>query len=296
MFDPSPTGFYDVHGNAWEWTEDHFAPLPDFEIHYLYDDFSTPCFDGWHNTILGAVAPSPFLQVTRGAHCPRHPASGGSWASAGDLASRYARYHFRRHFFQHMGFRYVVTEAEERWPGQSSAANLWEGQNQVSGPSPPAGAESVLAPPSSPSPLPCPQLSTVAATQYPNCLSKPVAPVPRDLTLGQASAYCSELAHRAASAAAGAGLSVRGARPAHPSLFPPFHLTPWAARHRARTAAPSSTSVPVSAGRALSLRGTLAPCWRWNRTKPWSATRASCSTTASLRSTASPRATWWNRS
>lgn len=218
MFAPSPTGFYDAHGNVWEWTEDHFAPLPGFEIHYLYDDFSTPCYDGWHNTIMGAawrrrqgiaLRRSLTLLTPCRFACP----SGGSWASAGDLASRYARYHFRRHFFQHMGFRYAVTEAEERWPGQSSAANLWEGQNQVRRPLPPLPArtrEERLT-----CPLPCllpPQLSTVAATQYPACLSKPVAAVPRDLALGQASTYCSELARRAATAAAAAGMSVRCAR------------------------------------------------------------------------------------
>ena len=64
--------------------EDHFAPLPEFEIHFLYDDFSTPCFDGWHTGIMG-----------------------GSWISCGQLASNFARYHFRRHFFQHLGFRCV---------------------------------------------------------------------------------------------------------------------------------------------------------------------------------------------
>ena len=30
---------------------------------------------------------------------------GGSWVSTGDLSSRFARYAFRRHFFQHAGFR-----------------------------------------------------------------------------------------------------------------------------------------------------------------------------------------------
>lgn len=32
---------------------------------------------------------------------------GGSWASTGDEASRFARFSFRRHFFQHLGFRMV---------------------------------------------------------------------------------------------------------------------------------------------------------------------------------------------
>ena len=31
----------------------------------------------------------------------------GSWISTGDEASRFARYAFRRHFFQHLGFRLV---------------------------------------------------------------------------------------------------------------------------------------------------------------------------------------------
>ena len=30
---------------------------------------------------------------------------GGSWVSTGDEASRFARFSFRRHFFQHLGFR-----------------------------------------------------------------------------------------------------------------------------------------------------------------------------------------------
>jgi len=80
---PNASGFHDAHGNVWQWTEDHFAPLPGFEIHYFYGDFSSPCFDGWHSVIMG-----------------------GSWASTGDLASSFARYRFRRHFFQHSGFRY----------------------------------------------------------------------------------------------------------------------------------------------------------------------------------------------
>uniref|UniRef100_A0A0B7B121 Sulfatase-modifying factor enzyme-like domain-containing protein n=1 Tax=Arion vulgaris TaxID=1028688 RepID=A0A0B7B121_9EUPU len=82
MFPPTKTGFYDVFGNTWEWVEDHFNGLNGFHTHFLYDDFSSPCFDGKHNVILG-----------------------GSWISTGDEASRFARYAFRRHFFQHCGFR-----------------------------------------------------------------------------------------------------------------------------------------------------------------------------------------------
>jgi 5-histidylcysteine sulfoxide synthase len=79
---PTKLGFYDLSGNSWEWCNTHFAPLPGFTPHYLYTDFSAPCFDEKHNIILG-----------------------GSFISTGDEASRWARFHFRRHFFQHLGFR-----------------------------------------------------------------------------------------------------------------------------------------------------------------------------------------------
>ena len=109
-YPPSAAGFFDLHGNVWQWTEDHFAPLPGFEIHYLYDDFSSPCFDGWHSVIKG-----------------------GSWASTGDLASSFARYHFRRHFFQHSGFRYVRVATPEPFRGSATAENLWEKSTAVAG-------------------------------------------------------------------------------------------------------------------------------------------------------------------
>ncbi|MEX2130754.1 MAG: 5-histidylcysteine sulfoxide synthase, partial [Pseudohongiellaceae bacterium] len=77
-------GFHDAMGNVWQWCEDTFHPLPGFEIHPYYTDFSTPCFDGEHQMILG-----------------------GSFISTGDEASIWARFHFRPHFFQHAGFRVV---------------------------------------------------------------------------------------------------------------------------------------------------------------------------------------------
>ena len=82
MYASNQLGFHDLSGNVWEWMEDHFNGLPGFKTHAFYDDFSSPTFDGKHNVILG-----------------------GSWASTGDLASKFARYAFRRHFFQHCGFR-----------------------------------------------------------------------------------------------------------------------------------------------------------------------------------------------
>ena len=81
---PTAAGFHDVFGNVWQWLEDHFNPLPGAKAHPYYDDFSTPCYDGQHQMMLG-----------------------GSWASTGAEASIWARFHFRPHFFQHAGFRLV---------------------------------------------------------------------------------------------------------------------------------------------------------------------------------------------
>ena len=36
----------------WEWVEDQFNGLPGFKSSYLYDDFSSPCFDGLHTMML----------------------------------------------------------------------------------------------------------------------------------------------------------------------------------------------------------------------------------------------------
>lgn len=80
-------GFYDVIGNVWQWTETPVTGFPGFEVHPYYDDFSTPTFDTRHNLIKG-----------------------GSWISTGNEATRDSRYAFRRHFFQHAGFRYIETD------------------------------------------------------------------------------------------------------------------------------------------------------------------------------------------
>ncbi|CAM3140868.1 putative 4-mercaptohistidine N1-methyltransferase [Legionella anisa] len=80
--------FYDVIGKVWQWTETPIDAFPGFKVHKLYDDFSTPTFDGQHNIIKG-----------------------GSWISTGNLATKKSRYAFRRHFFQHAGFRYVESNS-----------------------------------------------------------------------------------------------------------------------------------------------------------------------------------------
>lgn len=86
-------GFFDVIGNVWQWTETPITGFPGFKVHPIYDDFSTPTFDGKHNLIKG-----------------------GSWISTGNEATVHSRYAFRRHFYQHAGFRYIESEAELKIP------------------------------------------------------------------------------------------------------------------------------------------------------------------------------------
>ncbi|SFR63750.1 5-histidylcysteine sulfoxide synthase [Thiomicrospira sp. ALE5] len=80
--------FYDVIGNVWQWTETPIHPFEGFKVHPLYDDFTTPTFDNKHNIIKG-----------------------GSWISTGNEINGSSRYAFRRHFFQHAGFRYIASDA-----------------------------------------------------------------------------------------------------------------------------------------------------------------------------------------
>jgi 5-histidylcysteine sulfoxide synthase/putative 4-mercaptohistidine N1-methyltranferase len=101
--------FCDVVGNVWQWTETPIDAFEGFEVHPWYDDFSTPTFDDKHNLIKG-----------------------GSFISTGNEANRHSRYAFRRHFFQHAGFRYVeagpnpYAERVER-----STQNLYETDRQL---------------------------------------------------------------------------------------------------------------------------------------------------------------------
>ncbi|MFT4273682.1 MAG: 5-histidylcysteine sulfoxide synthase [Pantoea sp.] len=82
--------FFDIVGNVWQWTTTPTNGFEGFKVHPLYDDFSTPTFDGKHALIKG-----------------------GSWISTGNEALKSSRYAFRRHFFQHAGFRYVVSSHQE---------------------------------------------------------------------------------------------------------------------------------------------------------------------------------------
>jgi 5-histidylcysteine sulfoxide synthase/putative 4-mercaptohistidine N1-methyltranferase len=80
---------YDVIGNVWQWTETPIYPFDGFKVHSFYDDFTMPTFDGQHNLFKG-----------------------GSWVSCGNESRKASRYAFRKHFFQHAGFRYVIAESE----------------------------------------------------------------------------------------------------------------------------------------------------------------------------------------
>ena len=82
-------GFGDVVGNVWQWTETAIDGFDGFKVHPTYDDFSVPTFDGRHNLIKG-----------------------GSWVSTGNESIADSRYAFRRHFYQHAGFRYIESESE----------------------------------------------------------------------------------------------------------------------------------------------------------------------------------------
>ncbi|HET7561386.1 MAG TPA: 5-histidylcysteine sulfoxide synthase [Rhodanobacteraceae bacterium] len=85
--------FFDVTGNAWQWCETPIYPFEGFEVHPIYDDFSTPTFDTRHNLMKG-----------------------GSWIATGNEADPGSRYAFRRHFFQHAGFRYIVSAKAKPLP------------------------------------------------------------------------------------------------------------------------------------------------------------------------------------
>jgi putative 4-mercaptohistidine N1-methyltranferase len=83
--------FYDIIGNVWQWSRTPIYPFNGFKVHPIYDDFTVPTFDGKHNLITG-----------------------GSWISCGNLATQKSRYGFRRHFYQHAGFRVVESNYEEK--------------------------------------------------------------------------------------------------------------------------------------------------------------------------------------
>ncbi|PSU08832.1 SAM-dependent methyltransferase [Photobacterium gaetbulicola] len=99
-------GFCDIIGNVWQWTETSIDGFQGFKVHPLYDDFSTPTFDGKHNLIKG-----------------------GSWISTGNESIKASRYAFRRHFYQHAGFRYVESHQA---PETMASLNIYETDELIS--------------------------------------------------------------------------------------------------------------------------------------------------------------------
>lgn len=83
-------------------------PFKGFEVHPIYDDFTMPTFDDKHNLIKG-----------------------GSWISTGNLAIPQSRYAFRRHFFQHAGFRPVLPVNQEFWQQEDRFVADHEPKNVV---------------------------------------------------------------------------------------------------------------------------------------------------------------------
>lgn len=95
---------YDVVGNVWQHSRTPIRPFEGFRVHEAYDDFTTPTFDEKHALILGS-----------------------SWASSGNLIMKKSRYAFRRHFYQHAGFRYVESNANTQ-----TKENIYESDKLVS--------------------------------------------------------------------------------------------------------------------------------------------------------------------
>ena len=90
--------FYDIVGNVWQHTITPIYPFDKFDIHPVYEDFTTPTFDDRHDIMKG-----------------------GSFISTGNEAIHYARYAFRRHFHQFAGFRYIETDNEIEVDSHSTA-------------------------------------------------------------------------------------------------------------------------------------------------------------------------------
>jgi 5-histidylcysteine sulfoxide synthase/putative 4-mercaptohistidine N1-methyltranferase len=92
---------YDVMGNVWQWTSTPIDGFEGFKEHPVYDDFSIPTFDGKHNVMKG-----------------------GSYVSSGNALMKHSRYAFRRHFYQHAGFRYSVANNSKLF--EKKEENIYE--------------------------------------------------------------------------------------------------------------------------------------------------------------------------
>lgn len=101
MFEWGNSGIYDVVGNAWTPTLTPMYPYAGFQPHYVYDDFTAPCFDDLHFQIKG-----------------------GSFFSKGcNGATEESRYAFRAHFMQEIGVRYVKSTNDTTVPTLGTETN-----------------------------------------------------------------------------------------------------------------------------------------------------------------------------
>lgn len=87
----SDRGFYDVHGNVWQWAEDQFAPLTGSKPHPCYPDFSTPYYEKNYRMLFG-----------------------GSFATTGSLSSVWTRMHSSPHKTWNAGFRVAKNDVAKR--------------------------------------------------------------------------------------------------------------------------------------------------------------------------------------
>ena len=78
--------FYDLVGNVWQWNETPIHAFDGFQVHPLYDDFSTQTFDNRHNLIKEDLG------------------------SQLEMRSRLVSVCLPSHFYQHAGFRYIESE------------------------------------------------------------------------------------------------------------------------------------------------------------------------------------------
>jgi len=100
LFVDPASGFGDLVGNVWQHSVTPMDVYKGFQTHPLYEDFTAPTVDGLHTKIHG-----------------------GSFISTGAAgATRDSRFAFRRHFYQHAGFRRPTRSCRTRPTGSCASS------------------------------------------------------------------------------------------------------------------------------------------------------------------------------